>query len=110
MPNDCFNNLTITSNSESDIVNILQEIYKKIPNVIIKQNSKLGLRVNFITAWKPDFQLIEMIINKYQFEWIKNEWISEDGTSGICVGKKDNIKFTEWEDLSIEAEHFYFSN
>jgi hypothetical protein len=73
-----------------------------------KQNSKLGLRVQFITAWFPSFKFIETLVDKYPLLWIKNEWISEDGNSGIWVGKKDNIKFMMWEDLSIEAENFFF--
>lgn len=108
MPNECFNYLTITSTSESDIVDILQEFYKEIPNIIIKENSKFGIRFSFITAWKPDIQFIEMLVNKYSLVWIKNEWISEDGTSGIWVGKKNNIKSMDWQDLSIEDENFFF--
>jgi hypothetical protein len=108
MPNECSNHLTITSTSENDIVNILQEINKAIPNIVIKQNSKLGIRVNFITPWKPNFQFIENIVDKYPMAWVKNEWISEDGTSGIWVGKKNSIKTMDWEDLSIEAENFFF--
>jgi Ferredoxin-like domain in Api92-like protein len=110
MPNDCSNRLTITSTSENDIIYILQEIHKEIPNAILKQNSNLGIRVNFITAWQPDIQFIETIVDKYPSVWIKNDWISEDGKSGVWVGKKNNIKSMDWEDLSIEAERFFFSN
>jgi hypothetical protein len=110
MPNECSNCLTITSTSEIDIVYILQEIHKEIPNIILNQNSKLGIRFNYITAWKPNFQFIEMLVDKYPMAWVKNEWISEDGTSGIWVGKKNSIKSMDWEDLSIEAENFFFSS
>ena len=108
MPNECSNRVTITSTNESDITDILQEFYKYIPNVIVNQSSKLGIRLEFITAWKPDIQLIDEIVNKYPLSWIKNEWISEDGKSGILVGNKTNIKFMDWDDLSIEEEHFFF--
>ena len=108
MPNDCTNHLTITSTSETDITDILEESCKKIPNIIIKQSSKFGIKVHFITAWKPDFQFIEILIDKYPLVWIKHEWISEDGISGIWVGKNNNIKFMDWIDLSIEDENFYF--
>ena len=102
MPNECSNRVTITSTNESDITDILQEFYKHIPNVIVNQSSKLGIRLEFITAWKPDIQFIDEIVNKYPLSWIKNEWISEDGKSGIWVGNKTNIKFMDWDDLSME--------
>ena len=108
MPNECSNRVTITSTNENDITDILQEINKEIPDVIVRQRSKLGMRLEFITAWKPDIQLIDTLINKYPLSWIKNEWISEDGKCGIWVGNKNNIKFMDWEDLSIEDEHNFF--
>ena len=108
MPNECSNHVTITSTYETDITDILQEFYKEIPNIIVKQTSKLGIRLEFITAWKPDIQFIDTLINKYPLSWIKNEWISEDGKCGIWVGNKNNIKFMDWEDLSIEDEQHFF--
>ena len=108
MPNECYNRVTITSTNENDITYILQEINVEIPDVIVKQSSKLGIRIEFITAWKPDIQFIDTLINKYPLSWIKNEWISEDGKCGIWVGNKNNIKFMDWEDLSIEDEHHFF--
>ena len=110
MPNECYNRVTITSTNENDITYILQEINVEIPDVIITQISKLGVRLEFITAWKPDIQFIDTLINKYPLSWIKNEWISEDGKCGIWVGNKNNIKFMDWEDLSNEDEHHFFHN
>tara|TARA_B110000090_G_C13288671_1_gene411052 strand:+ start:765 stop:1097 length:333 start_codon:yes stop_codon:yes gene_type:complete len=108
MPNECSNRVTITSTNENDITYILQEINVEIPDVIVTQSSKLGIRLEFITAWKPDIQFIDTLINKYPLSWIKNEWISEDGKCGIWVGNKNNIKFMDWEDLSIEDEQHFF--
>ena len=108
MPNECSNRVTITSTNENDITYILQEINVEIPDVIVTQSSKLGIRLEFITDWKPDIQFIDTLINKYPLSWIKNEWISEDGKCGIWVGNKNNIKFMDWEDLSIEDEHHFF--
>jgi hypothetical protein len=108
MPNDCSNRLTITSTCETDIVNILQDFSNKIPNVNVTQSNKLGVMLDFITAWKPDIQFIDAIVAKYPFSWIKNEWISEDGKAGVWVGNANNIKYMEWDDLSIEDINFYF--
>lgn len=106
MPNECSNHLTITHESEID--SILQEIHREIPNVTIIQRGKLGIRIQYITEWKPNVTLIETIVEKYPLSWVKNEWISEDGTSGIIIGNKNNMKSMEWDDLSIEEGHHFF--
>lgn len=106
MPNECSNRVTITHEREID--NILQEIYRDIPNVTIIQRGKLGIRIQYSSAWKPNVTLIETIVEKYPLSWVKNEWISEDGTSGIIIGNKNNMKSMEWDDLSIEEEHHFF--
>ena len=106
MPNECSNRVTITHESEID--SILQEFYREIPNVTILQRSKLGIRIQYITAWKPNVTLIETIVANYPLSWIKDEWISEDGTSGIIIGNKNNMKSMEWDDLSIEEENHFF--
>jgi hypothetical protein len=110
MPNECINNLTITSNYESDIAAILQEIKNKFPKMVIKQNKKLGMRIKFITPWHPDLEFIESIQNKYPSIFIKNTWISEDGNSGIWVAKNNIIKSMQWNDLSIEEESLVFNS
>ena len=76
MPNECSNHLTITSTCETDIVDILQEFSDKIQNVSVTQSNKLAVMLDFITAWKPDIQFIDAIVDKYPLSWIKNEWIS----------------------------------
>jgi len=108
MPNECSNHLTITSTCETDIVDILQEFSDKLQNVSVTQSNKLAVMLDFITAWKPDIQFIDAIVDKYPLSWIKNEWISEDGKAGVWVGSKNNIKYMDWDDLSIEDINFYF--
>ncbi len=108
MPNECSNHMTITSTCETDIVDILQEFSDKIQNVSVTQSNKLAVMLDFITAWKPDIQFIDAIVDKYPLSWIKNEWISEDGKAGVWVGSKNNIKYMDWDDLSIEDINFYF--
>jgi len=108
MPNDCYNRLTITSTSDTDIESILQYITKEIPNVVVTQHSKFGLRLHYYTEWTCNFHFTELLLQNYPYAWIKNEWISEDGISGIWIGKQNNIKTVEWEDLSIDEEHYYF--
>jgi hypothetical protein len=110
MPNECSNCLTITSTAESDIVSILQDIHHEIPSVSVKQQYKLGIVIYYLTAWEPNFKFIEKIVDKYPLSWVKDEWNSEDGTSGIIIGKKNELKSMSWIDLSIEEENYFFSN
>lgn len=108
MPNECSNHVTITSTNDADINYILQEFHNNIPNISVTQTGKLGIRLEFITDWRPNIQFIDAIVRKYPLSWIKNQWISEDGKSGIWVGNKNNIKYLDWDDLSIDGEHFFF--
>lgn len=108
MPNDCNNYLTITSTHETDIENILEEINSEIPNVVVKQKTKLGVKLYYTTAWVPNIDFIKQLIDKYPLLWLKNDWIVEDGTAGILIGNKDEFKSFDWFDLSIEAEYFHF--
>jgi hypothetical protein len=108
MPNECINHLTIISLSESDISKIMESDIK-ILNVTIDKIAKKGIRFHFKTEWKPNYQWLELLRNKYPSIWIKNDWISEDGNAGVWIGHKKNIKLVEWDDLSIEDEYYYFN-
>jgi hypothetical protein len=107
MPNEVSNRVTITHESEIDP--ILHDIHKEIPNVTILQRSKGGIRIEYMTAWEPNVSFLEKIMNCYPLSWVKNEWISEDGTSGIFIGNKNNIKSIKWDDLSIDEENHFFN-
>ena len=106
MPNECINHLTITSPSEQDIHTILQN--ELPPHVTINLHGKKGIRVKYSTAWKPDYPWLSSLLEKYPSCWIKNEWISEDGSAGVWVGDKHGSKFMEWDDLSLEDEYHHF--
>ena len=108
MPNECINHLTITSTSESDIIEIIESDIKMIQANVEKQTNK-GIRFHFKTAWKPDYLWLELLNKKYPSIWIKNEWISEDGKAGVWIGQQTNVKSMEWDDLSLEDEYYYFN-
>ena len=40
--------------------------------------------------------------------WMKDEWISEDGFAGVWIADGNDIKDYQWDDLSLEDEHYYF--
>ena len=107
MPNECRNHITITFPSE--IKTDLESDINKM-QIVITQTGKIGVRFHLTTAWIPDNAWLESLTKKYPSCWIKNEWISEDGTAGVWIAYKNDIKFMEWDDLSIEDEHFMFNS
>ena len=107
MPNDCTNLITIVSTAESDMKEIVETEMKNM-YITVHQSSKRGIRFDVTTAWKPNHAWLESLRVRYPSCWIKNEWISEDGTAGIWIGCEHNIKCLEWDDLSIEDEYYIF--
>lgn len=104
MSNVCMNYLTIVSTANDDI---LREL-KHIPTLQINKHGDKAIKVRFESAWKPDFDLLNSLHIRYNMWWIKNEWISEDGNAGVWIASENDIKMYEWEDLSLEDEHYYF--
>jgi hypothetical protein len=107
MPNECTNHITITFPSE--LKEGIELDVKKM-QINITQTGKNGIRFHMTTAWIPDNAWLDSLTKKYPSCWIKNEWISEDGKAGIWVAYKNNIKLMEWDDLSMEDEHYMFSS
>lgn len=113
MPNDCWNNLTITANKD-DINEIMDIELKDIPEWAIKVGVRghLGVRLSLWSAWRPDIELLEELIVKYPSSWIKNSWSEEGGNAGIWIGTSRNgekvIQKLEWNDMSLEEEYHRF--
>tara|TARA_B110000967_G_C18772832_1_gene504012 strand:- start:584 stop:928 length:345 start_codon:yes stop_codon:yes gene_type:complete len=113
MPNNCQNHLTIVCDNVKQLNNIYKhefDVFKY--NTSINVKTEKGLVVNITTSWRP-FDLTDLL-NKYDTCWIKNEWEEEGGTSGVFVGgylngSKVETKSLEWNDLSIEGKHYYFT-
>ena len=113
MPNECVNRITITSSTESDITTVIDTYLPTMHDMRITQRGKLGVRAEFITAWKPDYLWLQELLAACPSCWIKDEWIVEDGKAGVWVGyhkETQRITSMEWDDLSLEAEHYIFNN
>jgi hypothetical protein len=122
MPNDCWNNLTITSHDDPDeLDNLIQNEFKHLDptgeyvyNETIEPivRGRRGIRVILTTSWSPDFEWLEGLLTKYPSCWIKNEWSEEGGFAGVWVGcingNEQEIKHLEWADICIEGKHEYF--
>ena len=121
MPNDCYNNITITCDDVKEINNLFEnELTREegrdynngfyyYKNITIYKKCCKGVKFQQLTDWKPDYEWLESLLNKYPNCWVKNEWNEEGGIAGLWVGSvKNGIQSISWEDLSIEAKHHIF--
>ena len=121
MPNDCWNNITITCDDSVELntlyINELireegrdyKEEFYFYKNVNIEKKCLNGIKFKQLTAWNPDVVWLESLLTKYPNCWIKNEWYEEGGNAGVWIGSvKKGIQTIYWEDLSIEANHHIF--
>jgi len=105
MPNECNNRITITTKKHSDLEGILRELPSQTS---ITQHGTCGIRLECITPWKPDFNWLDSVVQKWPGCWVKNKWISEDGRAGIWIGYGEKREVFEWNDLSLEDEFYAF--
>ena len=123
MPNDCDNYLTITSEFPDELTQLIQNEFQYKSNesdeYLFRQTVKIqkrgcrGIQLRVWSAWQPDFEWLEGLLDKYPTAWIKNDWIEEGGFAGIWIGTRTdgekNIRHFEWVDLCIEAKHYLFT-
>jgi hypothetical protein len=121
MPNDCTNIITITCEHEEFLTEFIEnelqpiEKHNTVYNEVIKiyKRGKRGIIFKLCSAWLPNFDWLENILNNYQYFWIKNLWHEDGGMAGVWVGfMKDDEPFINeltWKDLSIEEEDHLFS-
>jgi len=117
MPNECINRITITTSQLRDLDGMIETILapsggSQAANVL--QRGPRGVRLHMVSAWKPDYLWLQSLIDMFPSCWIKDEWLVEDGKAGVWIGyNKDGVKrisSTEWEDLSLEAENYFFNS
>lgn len=113
MPNDCWNNITITA-SESDLDALMRTEFIDVPEgaIDILQRGQYGVMIRLWSAWIPNFIWMETLLPTYPSCWVKNEWREEGGTAGVWVGTlvegRRVIQSMEWKDLSVEEEMHVF--
>lgn len=113
MPNDCWNNLTITAN-KADINKIVDTEFADVPEWAIKVKCR-GLEAVIIrlwSRWQPNYDQLEGLIQTYKSCWIKNEWSEEGGNAGVWIGSTRSgekvIQQFTWQEMCIEEEHHRF--
>ena len=123
MPNECWNNFTITSigNPEelktlidTEFKHIVNDKYEYNVNVSNVKKGKHGIYITVTSDWQPDFEWLEGLPTKYPSCWVKNEWYEEGGLTGVWIGfmegDKKNVSYLDWIDLSIEAKQYLFED
>ena len=123
MPNDCTNIITIICKNQENLSKFIENELQTIKNynsenheiVKILKQGKYGIILNLWSAWKPDYEWTEKLLNTYEDFWIKDEWHEEGGLAGVWVGftKENNeidIKHLTWSDLSIEEEYYFLND
>ena len=125
MPNDCWNHMTITcENLEAvgELNNLIfnelkheegnKRVYHETVNMI-KRGTR-GIIFDIWSAWNPNYEWLESLLDKYPNCWIKNEWSEEGGFAGVwigCVNKNNEkvIKELQWDDICIEGKACLFN-
>jgi|694.fasta_scaffold09100_6 hypothetical protein len=123
MPNDCTNIITIICKNQENLSKFIENELQTIKNynsenheiVKILKQGKYGIILNLWSAWKPDYEWTEKLLNTYEDFWIKNAWHEEGGMAGVWIGftTEDNeidIKHLTWRDLSIEEEYYLLND
>jgi hypothetical protein len=121
MPNECNNTMTITCHEDAEeltrlVTNELQickfgrYFYKE--TIRMNKRGRRGIHFNMVTAWEPDYEWLEELLDKYPKCWVKNEWWEEGGFAGVWVGCIRNgekiIRQMNWVDICIEGTEFLF--
>jgi hypothetical protein len=116
MPNDCTNIITIICKNQENLSKFIKNYNSENHEIVkILKQGKYGIILNLWSAWKPDYEWTEKLLNTYEDFWIKNAWHEEGGMAGVWIGftTEDNeidIKHLTWRDLSIEEEYYLLND
>ena len=101
MPNDCWNNITITCENHDELVRLIDAEIKD--QDIIQKRGANAVILRMWSPWAPPFNWLSELIDKYPRCWIKNEWNEEDGMTGVWIGFVNNdnektVKQMSWRE------------
>ena len=124
MPNDCWNRITITCENiefaeelNNLIINELKhkedDKYVYHETIDMLKRGTRGIIFSLLSAWNPDYEWLDGLLDKYPNCWIKNEWIEEGGFAGVWIGFVENnekiIKQLTWDDICLEGKQCLFT-
>ena len=111
MPNDCWNNLTITGTSK-EIDEFFATEVCDVPAWVftIQRRGVEGIQLRMWSDdGRPHYEWLESLLVQYPSCWIKNVWHEEGGKAGVWIGSKQNgIRQFEWDDLCLEERAHRF--
>lgn len=124
MPNDCYNTMIITHTNSEELDELINTEFSQFltKNYTSNDNDKFyiyrrgdyGISFKLWSAWHANFEWLDGLVTKYPNAWIKNNWLSEDGSAGVWIGTmrkgQKEINRLEWVDMSLEEEMYTFSN
>jgi len=123
MPNDCWSHMTITCENPEAVCELNKLIFNELKHEendkrvyhetveMIKRGTR-GIIFDIWSAWNPDYEWLESLLEKYPNCWIKNEWSEEGGCAGVWIGYNNNnekiIKNLQWDDICLEGKVYLF--
>jgi len=111
MPNDCWNEMTVTGTQE-EIDQFATAEFVEAPAWALTVHSRGAEGIQF-RLWSndgmPDYDWLKGLLVQYQSLWIKNVWQEEGGKAGVWIGSRLNgISRFEWDDMCLEEKAHRF--
>ncbi len=103
MPNNCWNIITLKA-TQDQIAEILTTEFTNIPKwaFYLTQIGKGAVEFKIWSAWTPNKDLMNRLLQKYTGIWIKNNWSEEGGLTGVIVGNAEKLQELTWDEGCIE--------
>ena len=111
MPNDCWNEMTVTGTQE-EIVQFAATEFIEAPDWALTVHVR-GVEGIQFRVWsnngRPDYDWLEGLLVQYQSLWVKNVWREEGGRAGVWIGSRlSGVRRFEWDDLCLEERAHRF--
>ena len=111
MPNDCWNEMTITGAS-GELVQFVAHELAGIPDWALTFQRR-GIEGIQFRLWSndgmPEYGWLEGLLVQYPSFWSKNVWCEEGGKAGVWIGSRaGGVRRFEWDDMCLEEKAHRF--
>lgn len=66
-------------------------------------HTETTIEFRFLTAWKPPYEFMKKLLDKFPELWIRCFWEEEGGAGGAWIADSNDIKEFQWQGPCIEA-------